>query len=684
MPKTGSGNTSGRMWTALRIKRLAALALVAGLGLTQALGSFSGSSLAAGSVAPLLNDRLNYQPAGQDNGATSRKTTRDDCGYLQNPDSFRQAVAQHREEVSNATATFAAIMTTSEAALVPPQDIPRKNFIDNILFDRMQRDSIQSAPISTDEEFVRRAYLDLTGRIPAAADVTAFLADKAATKRDALVDKLIGSPEYIDKWTMFFGDLFKNNARSVNVQRFSGGRDAFYNYIKDAITKNKPYNQVATEMIASNGDNFVDGQVNHIVGGIIAMGPRTGQDTMDGTAVITSGMFLGINAIDCLLCHDGAGHLDSVNLWGSQRTRMEAWGMSAFFARVRTQAQVISQQPNYRKYIVSELANGEYQLNTDSGNRQPRIPINGISTVAPKYILGSGGTVNAGENRRQAMARLVTADKQFARAAVNYVWEKLMVEALVSPSNAFDPARLDPAATLPAGWTLQPANAELLNSLADDFIKNNYDLRKLIGLITKSSAYQLSAQYPGTWSLALVPYYARKYVRRLDAEEVHDAILKATSIGVSYQLRDTLNQPTVAVTWAMQLPDTVEPRPIAGNPQNVLAQGFLNSFIRGDRDVKPRSLEPSIQQALNLMNNSFVMTRIHQANAGSTVAKLLADTTLTNQQIITQLYLNTLSRNPAQSELDALLPLYSAQSKRDATEGIQWALLNKMDFIFNY
>ncbi len=664
MPKISSGNASGRKWTAPRVKRLVAMAMLA-----LAVGFISTQSF--GSFAALLNDQDN----GQGDSATSRKTTRDDCGYLQNPDSFRQAVAQHREEVSNATTTFAATMITSEAALVPPQDIPRKNFIDNILFDRMQRDSIQSAPICTDEEFVRRIYLDLTGRIPAATDVTAFLADKAANKRDALVDKLIGSPEYIDKWTMFFGDLFKNNARSVNVQRYSGGRDAFFNYIKDAITKSKPYNQVATEMIAGNGDNFVDGQVNHTIGGIVPMGPP--QDTMDGTAVNTASMFLGINAIDCLLCHNGAGHLDAVNLWGSQKTRMDAWGMSSFFARVRRQRQSLSQQPNYAKYIVSELAIGEYQLNTDFGNRQTRAPIDGISTVAPKYILGTGGTVNAGENRRQAMARLITADKQFARATVNYIWEKLMVEAFVSPSNAFDPARLDPAATLPAGWTLQPANAELLNSLADDFIKNNYDLRKLIALISKSNAYQLSAQYSGTWSLALVPYYARKYVRRMDAEEIHDAILKATGIGVGYQIRDTLNQPTFIANWAMQLPDTVEPR------GNVIG-GFLNSFIRGDRDVKPRSLEPSIQQALNLMNNSFVMTRIHQANAGSTVAKLLADTTLTNPQIITQLYLNTLSRNPAQSELDALMPLFSSQAKKDATEGIQWALLNKMDFIFNY
>lgn len=666
MPLTDFEKASGGVWTAGRVKRLIMLAFMA-LAVVVGLNQYGPRVGSFAALAALMDV--------QDEGQPSRKITRDDCGYLQNPDSFRGALAQHREEVSQSTTTVAnALAQTTELSLVPPQDIPRKNFIDNILFDRMQRDSVMSAPLCTDEEFLRRAYLDLTGRIPAAADITNFLNDKNANKRDALVDSLIGSPEYIDKWTMFFGDLFKNTARSVNVNRFTGGRDGYYNYIKDAITKNKSYATMATEMITGNGDNFVDGQVNFMIGGIVTMGPP--QDTMDGTAVETASMFLGINALDCLLCHSGAGHLDAVNLWGSQRTRMDAWGMSAFYARVRRQPQVLSQQPNYRKFIVSELPVGEYQLNTDYGNRQTRAPIDGVSTVAPKYILG-GGSVNAGENRRQAMARLLVADKQFARAAVNYIWEKIMVEALVSPSNTFDPSRLDPAAQLPAGWSLQPANPELLEALANEFIKQNFDLRKLIALIAKSSAYQLSSQYPGNWSLALVPYYARKYVRRMDAEEIHDAILKSTGIGVSYQLRDTLGNNTRVANWAMQLPDTVEPR-------GSQIATFLNSFIRGDRDVKPRSSEPSIQQALNLMNNTFVMTRVHQNNAGSTVAKLLADTTLTNQQIVTQLFLNTLSRNPRQDELDALVPLFTSQTKRDATEGIQWALLNKMDFIFNY
>src|SRR5262247_2800849 len=312
------------------------------------------------------------------------KITRDDCSYLQNPDTFRGAMATHRDLVSRSTemvtqSIISAVDEQTEISLVPPQDIPRKNFIDNILFDRMARDNVISAPIATDAEFIRRVYLDITGRVPSADDVTAFLADTATNKRDALVDRLIGSPEYVDKWTMFFGDLFRNTLRSTNVVRYSGGRDAFYDYIKSSVASNKNYAQMAREMITAIGDNFVDGQNNFIVGGTDPMGPP--QDTYDRTAVNTTGMFLGINSLDCLLCHNGAGHLNSVNLWGSQRTRFEAWGMSAFFARARRQRQVLSQQPNYAKFIVSESNNGEYLLNTDSGNRQPRAPVNGMSTV---------------------------------------------------------------------------------------------------------------------------------------------------------------------------------------------------------------------------------------------------------------------------------------------------------------
>ena len=613
-----------------------------------------------------------------------------DCTFLKDPEEFREAQARHRISVSRTTATFAESVRATQGALVAPQSIPRQNFIDTILFDRMGRDGVNSAPLSTDAEFIRRATLDLTGRIPSPDDVSRFLADTTPNKRDVLVDALVNTSEYIDKWSMFFGDLYKNSAFATNINTYRGGRDAFHAYIKDAIGSNRSYDRIVTDLIAGNGDSFnvAEGFANFVVLGNVPMGPA--QDTMDGLAVKVSSTFLGISAIDCLLCHDGRGHLDEVNLWGAQRKRAEAYGMAAFFARTARRAVQLGTPPttNYIKYLTSENATGEYNLNTNFGNRQTRAAINGKTTAAPEYMYGGGGVLT-GENRRQALVRHLIKDPQFARATVNYIWEKLMLEGLVSPSNAFDPARLDPNAKMPEGWTLQPANAELLEALAEDFKQTGFDLKYLISKIAKSSAYQLSSQYAGDWKLDYVPYFARKYVRRLDAEEVHDAILKATGImpmmafagqpaKEGYVITDDLNNEVWRTSWAMQLPETVEPRSNGG------ARAFLDSFLRGDRDQKLRTLDPTILQSLNLMNNSFVMGRIHRSNAGSFVSKLLANTSLTNEQILEQLYLTTLSRQPTANEVRKLTPYFTSLGKQVATESVQWVLLNKVDFMFNY
>jgi hypothetical protein len=620
-----------------------------------------------------------------------------DCSYLKAPENFRGVQARRRVAVSETTQAISNKLGEAELALVQASAVPRKNVIDNILFDRMARDGIASAPLTSDEEFLRRVSLDLTGRIPSAEDVTKFLEDQDPNKRDLLVDNLINSPEFVDKWTMFFGDLFKNTTNATNINLFFGGREAYYAYIKNAVAENKNYAIMAREMIDHNGDSFFNGEVNFIVLGNVPMGPI--QDTYDGLAVRVATTFLGLSSMDCLLCHDGAGHLDAVNLWGSKTTRADAWGMAAFFARTNRATQNVA--TNYNKYIITERATGEYQLNTNSGNRQARTPINGRNFVEPKYLFGGGG-VAPGEQRRQALSRLVAEDKQFARASVNYIWEELMVEALVSPSNTFDPARLNPNAQMPDGWSLQPANPELLEALADEFRNSGHDIRYLIGLIAKSSAYQLSSKYPGTWRLDYVPYYARKYVRRLDAEEVHDAIIKATNQPplttyrdangqnqtiIGFPIMDQNGQYARAVQWAMQLPDTIEPR------SNGASAGFMNLFLRGNRDSNMRSDDASILQALSLMNNTFVTNRIHQGNRvlppnsaeiPSTVRKLLADASLSNEQIITQLYLNTLSRYPSDAEKAKLLPYFGSMGKTAATESIQWVLLNKVDFTFNY
>ena len=359
--------------------------------------------------------------------------------------------------------------------LVPPQEMPRKNTVDQLIFARMQDAGIQSAPLCTDEEFIRRVYLDLTGRIPSADDVKNFLQDKNGNKRDALVDSLISSSEFVDKWTMFFGDLYKNTSQATNINRMIGGREAFHKFIRDSIEQNKSYAQMATEMIVARGDSYADGQVNFIVGGNVPMGPA--QDTYDGLAVQASTIFLGLSSMDCLLCHDGAGHLDAVNLWGSKTTRADAWGMAAFFARTRRTQQNVA--TNVPKYTVTEVTTGEYDLNTNSGNRQTRAPIGSQRNVPPKYMLNGSG-VAQGEDRRTALARNITQDPQFARAAVNYLWEEMMVEAFVSPSNTFDLARLTANQQMPDGWSLQPSNPELLDSLAQEFINSGYNLRHVI------------------------------------------------------------------------------------------------------------------------------------------------------------------------------------------------------------
>lgn len=626
--------------------------------------------------------------------------SRTDCSYLKDPENFRGAQARHRLDLSRTTEAISSALGARTLNLAAAQDIPHNNVIDDILFDRMAREGVPSAALCTDAEFIRRVTLDLTGRIPSPGEVAQFLQDENPAKRAILVDSLIGSPEFIDKWTVFFGDLYKNTSFATNINRYISGRESFYTYIRDSIAENKSYAQMATEMISAAGDNQANGAVNFIVGGNVTMGPA--QDTMDGLAVVTATAFLGLANMDCVLCHDGAGHLDAINLWGAKVKRAEAWGLSAFFARTNRRFERASTQVNYGKYTVTENASGEYLLNTNSGNRQPRLPINGRNSVAPQYMFDGGG-VNAGENRRQALARHITADPQFARAIVNYIWEKLMVEALVSPSNAFDLARLSPDAKLPDGWSLQPANPQLLEALTQDFRANNYNLRYLIGLIVKSSAYQLSSQYPGDWKIEYVPYYARKYVRRLDAEEIHDAIVKATGMIPVTQYRDINNQnqivlgyPVISddgvklreVQWAMQFPEPLEPR------QRGDVRTFLDSFLRGNRDSNLRSQDPSILQSLNLMNNAFVMDRVHQSNRitnvpntpeiPSTVRKLLSDPSLSNDQIITQLYLFTLSRNPTDAEKATILSYYASMGRVQASESLQWALLNKVDFIFNY
>ncbi|MGH9801291.1 MAG: DUF1549 domain-containing protein, partial [Blastocatellia bacterium] len=363
MPMKGfreiSSKASNRSWLVTMTKRLALLAFVA-VGLMFALDRF-GSFDAFGQKAPRRAVRQLVQPS----------PNVDDCSYVKSPDEYRDVATRHRNSISQLTEAVAARFDQEGIALVPPQSMPRKNFVDDLIFGKMQSAGVESAPVCTDEEFIRRVYIDLTGRIPSPGDVTNFLKDQDPNKRDVLIDALINSSEFVDKWTMYFGDLYRNNSQASNINRLIGGSEAFQKYIRSSIEQNKSYAQMATEIITSRGDSYVDGATNFIVGGNVPMGPA--QDTYDGYAVNTAQTFLGLSSMDCLLCHDGAGHLDAVNLWGSKTTRADAWGMAAFFARTRRQT--VNVATNIQKYMINEATTGEYDLNTTTGNRSSRLPM---------------------------------------------------------------------------------------------------------------------------------------------------------------------------------------------------------------------------------------------------------------------------------------------------------------------
>jgi hypothetical protein len=578
-------------------------------------------------------------------------------------------------------------LTQDVAAQLPPPpgggrtagsiDLSKAGLIDQYIFQAIQSAGVQPADTTTDWEFIRRVTLDLTGRIPTPPAVLAFVSSTSPTKRSDLVEQLLASGPYVDKWTMYFGDLFKNVSQNAQITTYPSSVEAFYQYIKSSVSANKPYDQMARELITAQGPNSYDttnGQINFIVNGVVTGGPS--QDIYDQQTANIADVFLGISHLNCLLCHNGAGHLTGLSLWGQQQTRYNAWGMAAFLSHTSTTSTPVSSAATTPRYWgVADTITKNYQLNTTTGNRPPRQPIGTISSVSPAYVF-TGATPSAGQNYREAFANMITADPQFARAAVNYFWAYFFGVGLVDPPDTFDPLRLDPdnPPAASTGYSLQPSNPRLLNALAAAFAANHYDVKWLMRQIVNSQAYQLSARYDGTWNPAWASLYARKNVRRLWSEELHDAIAISSQYIPTYEV-GVYGQ----INYAMQFPE-----PLATpDGSNGHISMWLDSFLRGNRDDQTRSSDGSILQALNLMNDSFVLTRT--ATGSPAGALLPSNINQTNTALVNTLFLNVLSRYPTATEMsEALQNLSNTATRNQEAQNLLWSLYNKVDFIFNY
>ena len=563
------------------------------------------------------------------------------------------------------------------------QQLDQLGTIDSHIFRTLAEAGVAPAARTSDFEFIRRATLDLTGRVPKPDAVAAFVANPDAAKRAKLVDALLASPEFTDKWTMFFGDLFRNTTRNTQVVRYAEGRNAFHAWIKQSIAENKSYDKMATELIASDSPNtWEQGEGNWIVGGFVTGSPRGGQDIYDQQAANVAETFLGNAHVNCILCHDGRRHLDTLSVWGKQATRLEGYGMAAFFAKTNMTRRTVSQQPlRYYWTITDNTRLPDYPLNTTTGNRPERKAIGSITNVKPTYPF-TGEQPASGEDYRAALARMLVKDIQFSRTIVNYLWKEMFGRGIVEPVNQFDPMRLDPAAPPPDGWSIQPTHPALLDELARDFMDNGYDLRWLMKAMATSEAYQFSSSYAGNWKPEYEKLFARKLARRLWGEEVLDSIVQISNLPNRMNLvRDDPNP----LLWAMQLPEPALP---GGNTGS-----FLDSFMRGNRDTEERRADGSVPQTLNLMNDALVLSRTKASGTGA--AASFARQLLTrhaqasqNQALISEMFLTVLSRPATDAEMNtALTALASgttAAQRQQKVEDLLWALFNKVDFVFNY
>ena len=577
--------------------------------------------------------------------------------------------AQPDLEVSDQTGAVVAKLpkpASSKPDEIANHEIACRNFIDKHLFAVMHRDKIPHAVLADDHTFLRRVHLDLTGRIPTPDQISKFVSDNATNKRDREIDRLLDSDAWVDKWAYWYGDLFRNCANRIG----NPATENFDKWIRQSLREDKPYNQMVTELLTATASGSVwmpdaapSGYLArlHIPGD--TMYSDRHEDTSDEIVVQSSKLFLGIN-FQCISCHGGAGFLEKVDLGLSTKKREDLWAMAAFFGKTRVRI-----VPFQDRFTISEDGKG-YDCKSASSVRLHR---DGES-VQPTFML-SGETADQDRPLRPQFAKLLTSHPQFAKATANLFWKEFFGMGIVEPVDGFDLARQDPAKPPPSPWTIQPTNPKLLEDLGNYFTDNGFSLRSLMRAMTQSSAYQLSSHYDGEWQASYTPYFARHFVRSLSSEELHDAIVEATGVYADYPRKHMLYGTTQqAIRYWTQ----------AASPENIGdgdAKQLLRTFGQSNREWANPVKHGSILQAMMMMNSKFITSRVTVSR--ESFAKTMFDSTLTDEQILEVMYLRSLSRKPTDQER-SIAQSWIAEDRKVGIEDLQWSLLNKLDFLFNY
>ena len=574
----------------------------------------------------------------------------------------RTSLAEQTESIVPGTPAFEAV-------------VARNNFIDEHILGKIERDSVPHAPLADDATFFRRIHIDLTGRIPDGSEAREFVADSDPAKRNRLIERLVGSVDWRDRWTYWHLDLWRTSQNRVGW----AGRNLFHDYVADALLLNQPYDQFVRELLTSEArSNWYVGPASYLVRWAVFADNCTEimhEDTADEMTVMAFRQFMGVN-LQCISCHDGANHLEQVNVWLTQRKREEFWAQAAFFGNTRVMRRV-ELRNTQDEYLIDDKdpkRDGYFR----SAPSTVRVARQGTGRVAPAFILG-GQEPKPGKPMRAELARILTAHRQFARAVVNRFWAEFMGAGIVEPLDGFDFARMDPA-NLPEGWDLQPTHPELLEALAQDFIDSGYDLQHLHTRIVKSSSYQLAASFPADWKPEYTTYFSRRFVRRLTAEQVYDAIVKATDLQDPIQIPLTDKQ----VEYLVQTrgPGDIRRSATLDPQQRQDLQFFVESFGQANREFNEPTRRGSIIQAALMMNSNLVREKA-KPSEGSYLSGLI-DEGIEGEQLAEALYWRFLTRDPAPQEMQASLELLADRGIRAGGEDLQWILMNKLEFLFNW
>jgi hypothetical protein len=380
--------------------------------------------------------------------------------------------------LGKAVATRVAVVAKAVASNYP--NTPRNNYIDEQVFAKLRRLNIVPSDLSTDQEFLRRVYLDVIGLLPTVEENIQFASSSDPQKRAKLIDTLLERPEYAEVWATRLSDLYRIGQLTSN----KAARET-YNWIRQSVKDDKPYNVFATELLTSSGGMVANPAAEYY---------RVAQK-LEPSPIATnvSQTMLGIR-LECSRCHN-----HPYEKW----TLDDFWGFAAFFTRLK------------------EKDGGNQTLVSLKDKVELQHPVT-KKVLQPKFLEGDTVTVGPDEDVREKLAAWITSDKNpwFARNFVNRVWKEYMGRGLVEPVDDF---RI----------TNPPTNPELLDALANDFIAHKYSLRHLSRMILSSRAYQLSS-VPNESNRSDDRNYSTYIMRRLMAETLLDTMSQVTGSPENY------------------------------------------------------------------------------------------------------------------------------------------------------